>query len=110
MPKPRKKPLKPVPVFKTEDEEADFWSEADSTEYIDWSKARLVTFPNLKFSTQTISIRMPKAMLDELKVLANSKDVPYQSLMKVYLSERLQQERAAAASRATRAKPRKRAK
>ena len=72
MPEPIKKRLKPIPTFASEDEEADFWSTADSTEYFDWSQARFVTFPNLKFSTQTISIRMPKAMLDELKVLANS--------------------------------------
>jgi len=96
MPKPRKKMLKPIPSFANEDQEAEFWSSADSTQYVDWTKARIVAFPNLKASTQTISLRMPKAMLDELKVLANSKDVPYQSLMKVYLSERLAQERAAA--------------
>jgi predicted DNA binding CopG/RHH family protein len=104
MPKPRKKTLKPIPAFSSEDQEAEFWASADSTQYIDWTKARIVAFPNLKPSTQTISLRMPKAMLDELKVLANAKDVPYQSLMKVYLSERLAQERAVAIAGAKRRK------
>jgi predicted DNA binding CopG/RHH family protein len=95
MKKPIKKPkLKPIPRFKTEDEEAKFWLTHDSTEYVDWSKAQLVTFPNLKPSTQTISLRLPKAMLNELKVLANARDVPYQSLMKMLLAQALKQEAA----------------
>jgi predicted DNA binding CopG/RHH family protein len=87
------KTLKPIPVFRTEDEERDFWSTADTTDYLDWSKARRVSFPNLKPSTTTISLRLPQGMLDELKVLANQRDVSYQSLLKVFLSERIAAER-----------------
>lgn len=93
MPKPRMKSLKPIPVFKNEDEERAFWAKADTTDYFDWSKARRVSFPNLKPSTATISLRLPQGMLDELKVLANQKDVPYQSLLKVFLSDRIAAER-----------------
>jgi predicted DNA binding CopG/RHH family protein len=93
MPKPRMKNLKPIPVFKNEDDERAFWSKADTTDYFDWSKARRVSFPNLKPSTATISLRLPQGMLDELKVLANQRDVPYQSLLKVFLSERIAAER-----------------
>lgn len=76
-----------------EAEEFDFWSTADSTEYVDWSKAKRVKFPNLKPSLRTISVRLPVAMVEDLKILANQRDVPYQSLLKVFLAERLQQER-----------------
>ena len=93
MPKPRMKTFKPIPDFKNEDEERAFWSKADTTDYFDWSKARRVSFPNLKPSTATISLRLPQGMLDELKVLANQRDVPYQSLLKVFLSERIAAER-----------------
>lgn len=84
---------KKVPPFKNEAEEFEFWSTHDSTEYVDWSKAARVSFPNLKPSTRTISLRLPAWLLDELKVLANKQDIPYQSLMKMYLSERVAQER-----------------
>jgi hypothetical protein len=84
--------LKPIPKFADEDEERDFWGSHDSTEYFDWSKARFVALPNLKFSTETISLRLPAGLLSDLKVLANRMDVPYQSLMKVYLAERVGQE------------------
>ena len=93
MPKSRMKSPKPIPAFKTEDEERAFWSKADSTDYFDWSRAKRVSFPNLKPSTATISLRLPQGMLDELKVLANQRDVPYQSLLKVFLSERIAAER-----------------
>ncbi|PIR80154.1 MAG: hypothetical protein COU25_01615 [Candidatus Levybacteria bacterium CG10_big_fil_rev_8_21_14_0_10_35_13] len=86
------KKLKPVPKFKNEDEERDFWATADSTEYIDWSKAQEVIFPNLKPSTESISLRLPSYLLARIKELANKKDVPYQSLMKIFLSERINQE------------------
>ena len=86
------KTLKRIPKFKNEDEEREFWSTHDSTEYVDWSKAKKVTFPNLKPSVKSISLRLPKAMLDELKTLANKRDVPYQSLMKIFLAERIGQE------------------
>ena len=75
---------KDVPSLKTEDEERDYWASHDSTEHVDWSSARRVIFPNLKPSLKTISVRLPQSMIDELKVLANRRDVPYQSLMKVF--------------------------
>lgn len=84
-----KKVFKKIPSFKNENEERNFWASHDSTDYIDWSKAKRVSFPNLKPSTETISIRLPKWMLDDIKVKANKKDVPYQSLIKVYLADRL---------------------
>jgi predicted DNA binding CopG/RHH family protein len=92
MPKPRKK-LKPIPVFRSHEEAGKFWLTHDTTEYLDWSKARRVSFPNLRPSTATISLRLPQGLLDDLRTLANQRDVPYQSLLKVYLSERVAQER-----------------
>lgn len=83
---------KKIPKFKTEDAERDFWATHDSTEYVDWSKAKRTVFPNLKPSTKTISLRLPETMLEELKALANRRDVPYQSLLKVFLSERIDSE------------------
>jgi len=93
MPKSRTKRPKAIPSFRSEDDEREFWATADSTDYFDWSQARRVVFPNLKPSTATISLRLPQGMLDELKVLANQRDVPYQSLLKVFLSERIAVER-----------------
>ena len=88
---------KPIPKFKNEAEEFEFWSStgpgADSTEYLDWSRARRAKFPNLKPSLRTISVRLPVAMIEDLKILANQRDVPYQSLLKVFLAERLEKER-----------------
>lgn len=83
---------KQIPEFKSEDEEREFWAEHDSAEYVDWSKADLAVFPNLKPSTKTISLRMSESMLAELKMLAHKWDVPYQSLIKVFLQERLDRE------------------
>ncbi len=91
MPK-SKRALKPIPDFKTEAEEREFWETHDTTEYVDWSDARFVTFPNLKPSTETISLRLPAPLLANLKSLANKQDVPYQSLLKVYLAERVASE------------------
>lgn len=89
----RNKPaLKPLPAFRSEDEEREFWRGEDSTEYLDWPKARRVAFPNLKPSTRTISVRLPVPMINRLKLLANQRDVPYQSLLKVFLAERLERE------------------
>ena len=84
--------MKELPTFKSEEEERQFWAEHDSTEYVDWSKAKRSVFPNLKPSTKTISLRLPESMLEELKLLANKNDVPYQSLVKVFLSERIESE------------------
>ena len=79
----------PIPKFKDEDEERAFWATHDSAEYVDWRRAERVIFPNLKPSTRTISVRMPESMLEELKLLANKRDVPYQSLIKMFLRERI---------------------
>ena len=83
---------KKLPKFKTEDQERNFWSKHDSTEYVDWSRAKKMIFPHLKPSLKTISLRLPETMLEELKFLANKRDVPYQSLLKVFLSERIRSE------------------
>ncbi len=97
MPKPKKDPNKPSaagrPRFESEAEERAFWQEHDSADHVDWSTAVSVRLPNLKPSTATISLRLPESMLEELKVLANQRDVPYQSLLKVFLAERLAAER-----------------
>ncbi len=85
---------KTVPNFQSEAEERAFWETHDTTEYVDWSRARLAVFPDLKPSTETISLRLPAGLLAELKVLANKRDVPYQSLIKIFLAERVARERA----------------
>lgn len=89
----RSRKPKPRPRFKSEDEERAFWAKHDVLDYFDWSRAVVATFPNLKPSTTTISIRLPEPLLAELKALANERDVPYQSLMKVFLAERIATER-----------------
>jgi len=86
------KKLKKIPKFKSEDEEREFWATHDSVDYVDWSRGRWMILPNLKPSLTTISLRMPNHLLNELKVLANRRDVPYQSLLKIFLAERIQQE------------------
>ena len=83
-----KKNPKPIPKFKTEAEERRFWEREDSTRYFDWSKAKRARFPNLKPSTQAISLRLPASLLDEIKIEANKRDIPYQSLIKVWLAEK----------------------
>jgi predicted DNA binding CopG/RHH family protein len=83
---------KALPKFKSEDSEREFWAQHDSAEFIDWRKAKRVTLPNLRPSSQTISLRLPKPMLDRLKLLANKRDVPYQSLLKMFVAERLKAE------------------
>ena len=84
--------LKDIPTFKSEDEERKFWADSDSTEYVDWDKAEAIVLPRLKPSTKTISLRLPELMLNELRVIANKRDVPYQSLIKMFLKERIDQE------------------
>ena len=81
--------LKKVPEFKTEHDERDFWSKNDATDYLDFSQAEETVFPNLKPSTRAISLRLPVSLIDRLKTLANKKDVPYQSLLKVFLAEKV---------------------
>ena len=80
---------KPIPRFKTEAEERKFWETHDSTDYVDWSKAERVRLPNLKPSTTAISIRLPVGLLEQIKVAANKRDVPYQSLIKMWLAEKV---------------------
>jgi predicted DNA binding CopG/RHH family protein len=87
-----RKSLSPIPKFDSEDEEREFWASHDSTDYVDWSRAKPATFSRLKPSTQTISLRLPESLLEHLKMLANRRDVPYQSLLKIYLAERVEEE------------------
>ena len=84
--------MKKVPKFKTEKEEQEFWALADSTQYVEWKKGKRMVLPNLKPSLKTISLRLPESMLEELKLLANKQDVPYQSLLKMFLAERIEKE------------------
>jgi predicted DNA binding CopG/RHH family protein len=83
------KKLKPVPPFKSEAEERKFWETHDSTDYVDWSKATRARFPNLKPSTVAISLRLPVTLLEQIKIAANKRDVPYQSLIKMWLAEKV---------------------
>lgn len=85
--------LKKVPEFKTEAEEREFWESHDSADYVDWNQARPASFPNLKPSTKTISLRLPEALLDRIKIEANKRDMPYQSLIKVWLAEDVDESR-----------------
>ncbi len=80
--------LKPVPKFRSAAAERKFWETHDTTQYLDWSQARLARFPNLKPSTKSISLRLPEDLLERIKIEANRRDVPYQSLIKVWLHER----------------------
>lgn len=102
MSKRKKKPVvkERLPKFRTEDEERDFWAEHDVVDYFDWEKSVSGSFPALKPSTQTISLRLPKSLLEELKALANERDVAYQSLLKVFLAERIARERGRGRGRA----------
>ena len=88
-----------VPRFRSEAAERAFWETHDTADYADWSRAKLAVFPNLKPSTEAISLRLPAGLLAELKVLANKQDVPYQSLLKIFLAERVWGERAGARPR-----------
>ena len=83
------KTLKSIPKFRSEAEERRFWSTHDSSDYVDWSKAQRVRFPNLKPSTTSISLRLPVSLLEEIKIAANKRDVPYQSLIKMWLAEKV---------------------
>jgi len=84
--------FKEIPTFESEEEERNFWATHDSTDYVDWDRAEAVIVPRLKPSTKTISLRLPELMLNELRLLANKRDVPYQSLIKMFLRERIDQE------------------
>lgn len=89
---PQQENLKRIPNFDSEDDEREFWAAEDSTEYVDWSRARRASLPDLKPSTKTISLRLPESLLESLKILAHKRDVPYQSLLKIFLAERVEQE------------------
>jgi predicted DNA binding CopG/RHH family protein len=89
----RKKSVKTIPQFRSEDEERSFWARHDTVDYFDFEQAAPVSFPHLRPTTQAISVRLPVSMLEELKRQANQRDVPYQSLLKVYLSDQLARER-----------------
>ncbi|MBX3057205.1 MAG: BrnA antitoxin family protein [Anaerolineae bacterium] len=86
------KKLNAIPPFESEDDERAFWATHDSTEFINWEDAEETVFPKLKPSTRTISLRLPEFMLDELRLIANKRDVPYQSLIKMFLQERIDEE------------------
>ncbi len=86
------KNLKQIPKFKNESDEFDFWSKHDASEYINFSNSQKVNFKNLKPSTKSISIRLPESLLERIKIIANKNDVPYQSLIKMYLSDRVKDE------------------
>ena len=86
---PKRRARSTIPAFRSEAAERRFWETHDTTEYVDWTKARFVTFPNLKPSTETISLRLPAMLLADLKSLANKRDVPYQSLIKTWLAEKV---------------------
>ena len=83
------KPTKAIPIFTDESHERAYWESHDSTAHMDWSKAKQLTLPNLKPTTKTISLRLPQHLLDSIKIAANARDVPYQSLIKVWLQEKL---------------------
>ena len=83
---------KPIPKFKNEEEEREFWSKNDSADHLNWESAERALFPNLKPSIRSISIRLPESLLDALRQLANERDVPYQSLIKIYLQERIEED------------------
>jgi predicted DNA binding CopG/RHH family protein len=86
------KKLKNIPKFKNKQEEREFWTNNDSSEFIDWNKSKLVSFPKLRPSTKTISLRLPEFLLNDIKVIAHKRDVPYQSLIKIILKERIDNE------------------
>lgn len=87
-----RQPARMIPEFDSEDEEREFWATHDSADLVDWTRARAARLPNLRPTTRTISIRLPEAMIERLKMLANKRDVPYQSLLKIYVAERIEQE------------------
>ena len=86
------KKLKEIPIFKSEEEEREFWTQEDSADYVDWETAESVVLPKLKPTTRTISLRISESMLEKIRLATNKRDVPYQSLIKMFLKERLDEE------------------
>ncbi len=93
---PKVKRVRKIPKFESEDQEREFWASHDSADYVDWRRAKRVKLSNLRPTTRTISIRLPEAMIERLKVLANKRDVPYQSLLKMYVADKIEEELRAA--------------
>ncbi len=91
MPKVKQR-MRKVPKFENENQERDFWASHNSTEFVDWRRAERVKLPNLRPTTRTISIRLPESMIERLKILANKRDIPYQSLLKMFVADRLEEE------------------
>jgi len=87
-----KQRMRKVPKFENENQERDFWASHNSTEFVDWRRAERVKLPNLRPTTRTISIRLPESMIERLKILANKRDIPYQSLLKMFVADRLEEE------------------
>lgn len=87
-----KQRMRKVPRFESEDQERGFWTSHDSTDFVDWRRAERVKLPNLRPTTRTISIRLPESMIERLKVLANKRDIPYQSLLKMFVADRIEEE------------------
>jgi len=87
-----KQKIRKIPKFESEVQERDFWASHDSTDFVDWRQAERVKLPNLRPTTRTISIRLPEPMIERLKVLANKRDVPYQSLLKMFVADRIEEE------------------
>jgi predicted DNA binding CopG/RHH family protein len=88
----QKQRIRKIPKFENEDQKRAFWAEHDSVDFVDWRRAERVRFPNLRPTTRTISIRLPESMIERLKVLANKRDVPYQSLLKMFVAEKIEEE------------------
>ena len=87
-----KQRMRKVPRFESEDQERNFWASRDSADFVDWRQAERVNLPNLRPTTRTISIRLPESMIERLKVLANKRDVPYQSLLKMFVADKIEEE------------------
>ncbi len=90
MPKVKQR-MRNVPKFESEDQERNFWASHDSTDFVDWRRAERVKLPNLRPTTRTISIRLPESMIERLKVLANKRDIPYQSLLKMFVADKIEE-------------------
>ena len=91
MPKVKRR-IRKIPKFKGEDQERNFWASHDSTDYVDWRRSERVKLPNLRPTTRTISIRLPESMIEKLKLLANKRDIPYQSLLKMFVADKIEEE------------------
>ena len=87
------KPSKSPPELRTDAEERACWESHDSSDYVDWTQAQLARFANLRPSTQSISLRLPVSLLDRIKIEANKRDMPYQSLIKAWLAEDVARQR-----------------